>query len=469
MNIEKLKQKILDLAIRGKLVPQDPNDEPASVLIEKIREEKEKSIKEGKIKASKEDSYIYKGSDNCYYEKIGNTIKKIDKEKLFNIPESWAWTRLGTIFSIGSSKRVHKSDWTNSGVPFYRARDIEPLNDGVFKSALYINDDFYNSIKEQYGVPKINDILVSAVGTLGKTYIVENSNPFYYKDGNIICFSNLYNINPYFIKLLFTTDFIDKQIHDNSKGTTVDTYTIIHANQTFIPLPPRKEQDRIVSVYTKFLSKLKEVNKEYTSILNYVDLAKNKILDSVFGENSSYKSYYQYRTKTTLANIVPKDKIGDGDWVLSENMDENGEYSLVQLKHIGNGEYIDKPYNHINNNFFISNNCTEIKSNYLLINRLVANNMNVCLLPKLDFKCITSVDVCWIAPSDNYNQKYLMYYLLSPEFQNQVLMKCSGSTRKRISKSNLIRIEMNIHEYKYQELIVNEIEKMFNILDSIIS
>ena len=62
-----------------------------------------------------------------------------------------------------------------------------------------------------------------------------------------------------------------------------------------------------------------------------------------------------------------------------------------------------------------------------------------------------------------------MYYLLSPEFQNQVLMKCSGSTRKRISKSNLIRIEMNLHEYKYQELIVNEIEKLFNILDSIIS
>ena len=75
MDVEVLKQKILDLAIRGKLVPQDPNDEPASALLEKIKAEKAKLVKEGKIKASKEESYIYKGSDNCYYEKKGNVIK----------------------------------------------------------------------------------------------------------------------------------------------------------------------------------------------------------------------------------------------------------------------------------------------------------------------------------------------------------------------------------------------------------
>ena len=77
MDVEKLKQKILDLAIRGKLVPQDPNDEPASVLIEKIKAEKAKLVKEGKIKASKEESYIFKGSDNFYYEKIGNLVESV--------------------------------------------------------------------------------------------------------------------------------------------------------------------------------------------------------------------------------------------------------------------------------------------------------------------------------------------------------------------------------------------------------
>ena len=150
-------------------------------------------------------------------------------------------------------------------------------------------------------------------------------------------------------------------------------------------------------------------------------------------------------------------------------MDTNGEYSLIQLKHIGQGIYLDKPFSHVSRDFFVSNSCTEIKENYILINRLIADNMNVCLLPHLDFKCITAVDVCWIAPSDEYNQKYLLYYLLSPIFQKQVQLKTSGTTRKRISKNNLIKIELEIHDIKYQEIIADEIDKMFNILDSIIS
>ena len=88
--IEKLKQRVLNLAIRGKLVPQDENDEPASVLIEKLRKEKEKLIKEGKIKKPKEDSFIFKGSDNCYYENINGKIKNIQEEIPFEIPESWS-------------------------------------------------------------------------------------------------------------------------------------------------------------------------------------------------------------------------------------------------------------------------------------------------------------------------------------------------------------------------------------------
>ena len=236
-----------------------------------------------------------------------------------------------------------------------------------------------------------------------------------------------------------------------------------------ITIPPYWYQKLVVDYLDVLFYKLELINKENKKLEEYVELSKKKILDTIFGDNSSYKSYYKNRTKTTLSELIPNDKIGDGDWILSENMDENGEYSLIQLKHIGKGEYINKSCNHINGNFFMLNNCKEIKSNYLLINRLVANDMNVCLLPSLGFKCITSVDVCWIAPSDSYNQKYLMYYLLSPDFQNKVKMKCSGSTRKRISKNNLVKIELYIHDYENQQRIVCEIERMFHELDSIIS
>ena len=93
ISLEKVKSKILDLAIRGKLVPQDPNDEPASVLLERIRAEKEELIKQGKIKRSKKESVIFKGSDNSYYEKVGSTAENIDDQIPFDLPQGWIWCR----------------------------------------------------------------------------------------------------------------------------------------------------------------------------------------------------------------------------------------------------------------------------------------------------------------------------------------------------------------------------------------
>ena len=95
--ISAIKSKILDLAIRGKLVPQDPNDEPASILLERIRAEKEELIKQGKIKRDKKESVIFKGDDNSYYEKLGDEITCIDDEILFEIPDNWCWARLNCI------------------------------------------------------------------------------------------------------------------------------------------------------------------------------------------------------------------------------------------------------------------------------------------------------------------------------------------------------------------------------------
>ncbi len=97
IDISNVKSKILDLAIRGKLVPQNPNDEPASVLLERIRAEKEELIKQGKIKRDKKESVIFKGDDNSYYEKIGDEITCIDDELPFEIPDSWCWARLNCI------------------------------------------------------------------------------------------------------------------------------------------------------------------------------------------------------------------------------------------------------------------------------------------------------------------------------------------------------------------------------------
>ena len=120
--IQLTKSKILELAIRGKLVPQDPNDEPASILLERIRTEKEELIKQGKIKRDKKESVIFKGDDNSYYEKIGDTVTCIDEELPFDIPENWAWIRLSSACIINPKNNI-SDDTLVSFVPMTLIQD----------------------------------------------------------------------------------------------------------------------------------------------------------------------------------------------------------------------------------------------------------------------------------------------------------------------------------------------------------
>ena len=169
MTGQQLKNSILQMAVQGRLVPQDPNDEPASVLLERIRKEKEQLIKDGKIKKEKNPSYIFRGADNLPYEKVGkNEPVCIADEVPFEIPESWEWVRLKNICNVVSAKRVHQSDWKNEGVPFYRAREIGKLSEyGTVDNDLFISKELYQEFSKS-GVPKAGDLMVTAVGTLGR-------------------------------------------------------------------------------------------------------------------------------------------------------------------------------------------------------------------------------------------------------------------------------------------------------------
>ena len=248
MTGQQLKNSILQMAVQGKLVPQDPNDEPASALLERIRAEKEQLIREGKIKREKNPSIIFRGADNLPYEKIGNNEPVcIADEVPFDIPEGWEWVRLKNLFNVVSARRVHQSDWRKSGVPFYRAREIGKLSDnGEVNNDLFIDEELYNELSKS-GVPAPNDIMVTAVGTLGKAYIVKDTDHFYYKDASVICLENFSHTLPEYMLLVMQSVYMQEQIKSSSFGTTVGTITIIKANEYFVPLPPFDEQQRIVT------------------------------------------------------------------------------------------------------------------------------------------------------------------------------------------------------------------------------
>ena len=455
MDIEKLKQKILDLAIRGKLVPQDPNDEPASVLIEKIRNEKEELIKQGKIKRDKNESYIYKGSDNCYYENNST----VDFSAPLDVSSNFIWIKgKHMLFPMESTKPLNNFDYIDIEAIDNKLNIIANPKSHTVETApsratrkIYPTSTLFSMVR-----PYLRNI--AFVGEKYKDCIA--STGFY------VC-TPMSFIDPEYLFILLKSDFIVNSLNFYMKGDNSPSINGGHIEEFLFPIPSLNYQRKVVNRLKQILPQIDNILLEALDLTNIINKLKQKILDYYYGENSCYKSYFMNKNKEHLKNFIPSKYIGDGDWVLSENMDPNGDYKLIQLKHIGNNQYLNKPYNTVSKEFVNQNNCSIIKSGTLLINRLVADKMNCCILPETIYNHITSVDVCWIAKNDSIDNEYLMYLLSSPSFQTEVMNKCSGSTRKRISKKNLLDIKVFIHNYEYQLIIKTKIQEIFCLLDSI--
>ena len=252
---ELLKKSILQEAIQGKLVSQDPNDEPASILLDRIRLEKQRLIREGKIKKDKHESIIFR-RDNSHYEKLGGIERCIDDETPFEIPANWEWARLGSIAIVQSSKRVFEKDYVDKGIPFFRSKEIGDLYRGEeIHTQLFITREHYERLKKDYGVPKSGDILITSVGTIGNSWICDGRE-FYYKDGNItqIC-SNSYLFSQY-IQLFINSPLFIEQAQSTVSGTAYNALTIVKLKNMLIPVPPLLEQRRIVEKQRELFDKI---------------------------------------------------------------------------------------------------------------------------------------------------------------------------------------------------------------------
>lgn len=223
--ISAIKSKILDLAIRGKLVPQDPNDEPASVLLERIRAEKEELIKQGKIKRDKKESVIFKGDDNSYYEKIGDEITCIDDELPFEMPDNWCWARMSSLTSqifAGGDKPVN---YSKEKTEFY---PIPIYSNGVENDGLYGYTD----------IPRVSEIslTISARGTIG--FACVRTEPFV-PIIRLLTIIPIKGIDVEFLKLVFQF-FIE-----SGKGSSIPQLTVPEVKPKLIPVPSIEEQRKI--------------------------------------------------------------------------------------------------------------------------------------------------------------------------------------------------------------------------------
>ena len=272
MNGKQLKNSILQWAIQGKLVPQDPNDEPASVLLERIRAEKARLVKEGKIKKDKNESIIFRGDDNSHYEKFLATgeVKCIDDEIPFEIPQGWEWARIRDISRSYIGLTYSPADVSPNGPIVLRSSNIK---DGK----LHLDDivRVKASVPEKLWVEK-NDIIICARNgskkLVGKSAIIpEVSEPMTFGAFMAICKTSLWK----YVFCFLQSDLFFSQLREVSGTTTINQLTQNNFNGFLIPIPPYSEQERIFEQLNAILPLIETYSKQQENI----DAINNSIRD----------------------------------------------------------------------------------------------------------------------------------------------------------------------------------------------
>ena len=277
MNGKQLKNSILQWAIQGKLVPQDPNDEPASVLLERIRAEKAKLVKEKKIKKDKNESIIYRGDDNSYYEKFLATgeVKCIDDEIPFEIPQGWEWCRFSSIYKTLTDGTHSTPHYTESGIPFLSVKD---MSSGIlrFNNTKYISENEHIELSKRCH-PQKGDLLLSKVGTTGIPLIIETEKEFsIFVSLALIKFTSI-PIDKRFLIHLINSPLVQEQVQENTRGVGNKNWVLTAIANTLILLPPLNEQLRIsdkidelspiISKYAMSQQRLENLNANINGLL----------------------------------------------------------------------------------------------------------------------------------------------------------------------------------------------------------
>ena len=279
MDTKALRQKILDLATRGKLVPQDPNDEPASVLLERIRAEKQQMVKDGKLKPKdiKNDTIIFVGEDNLHYEKFQDgSVKCIEDEIPFEVPEGWSWARLNQIFNF-IDYRGSTPTKISSGVPLITAKNVKS---GYIDYTVddYISEDEYAD-RQQRGISCYGDILFTTEAPLGNAAIADLDK--FSAGQRLITFQHYGNQklnNTNFLYFLLS-DFFQNQLNANKTGSTVAGIKAAILKGLFLPVPPIEEQQRIAASCKNMFNMIEIVKNEQEDISKLISITKSKILD----------------------------------------------------------------------------------------------------------------------------------------------------------------------------------------------
>ena len=310
MNGKQLKNSILQWAIQGKLVPQNPNDEPASVLLDKIRQEKERLIKEKKIKRDKNASIIYRGEDNSYYEKILATgeVKCIDEEVPFEIPQGWEWCRVNDLMkNITDGTHRSPTNTDNGEYMYITAKNIK--EDGISLANISfvskdVHDEIYSRCNPEYG-----DLLYIKDGATTGIVTINNIKKPFSLLSSVALLKPTSKINANYILYFLRTPLNVESVRNSMKGCAITRITLRQIEKWLVPVPPLEEQQRIVDLINELLPYL----DKYSTLQMNLDLLNvninDKLKKSILQEAIQGKLVSQKAEEGTAQKLLEQIKV----------------------------------------------------------------------------------------------------------------------------------------------------------------
>ena len=453
MDTKALRQKILDLAIHGKLVPQDPNDEPASVLLERIKAEKERLIKEGKIKRSKKSA---KSSDTPHYENVP-----------FELPNSWVWCRLEDIAYVASGSTPDKTCFVENGVPYIKMYNLRNQKIDFAYHPQYITEEVHNG-KLQRSRTEVGDLIMNIVGPpLGKLAIIPTTLP----QANFNQAAVL--IRPYKFKevlVSYLKVYLEEMSEINSIATRGSAgqvnISLTQSQNMRIPIPPLNEVRRIIEEVSKYDILIDSLKQNITDIQNLIAYTKSKILDlAIHGK------------------LVPQDPNDEPAIELLKRINpeftpcDNGHYTqlpegwaickMKQITSITNGKS-QKNVETLNGIYPIygSGGVIGRANQYLCIaGSTIIGRKGTINNPIFVEEHFWNVDTAFgLKANDAILDKYLYYFCLSFDFS-----KLDKSTAMpSLTKTSIGNVLIPIPPYKEQERIVAKIDMVLDTMNEIL-
>ena len=209
---------------------------------------------------------------------------KVPQLRFPGFSDEWEEKKLGNISKLTSSKRVYLDDYVQSGIPFYRGKEISELQKGLTpKDILYISNESYEQYKSKYGIPQVDDILITAVGTLGNILRIKDRKPFYFKDGNLIWIKDIYEYSN-FLEILLEVK--NKEIQKTSIGSTQRALTMVELRKLLLPFPAKQEQQKIAAFLTAVDTKIEQLSKKQELLGEY----KKGLMQQIFSQAIRFKA-----------------------------------------------------------------------------------------------------------------------------------------------------------------------------------